>query len=200
MIDRTTYMGALQSAPQLRERLLRRIGSWSWNDEVEVELIERPLSLPITGILLFRFRPNHVISWRASNVRSKRSGDQLQAGLPLIGTLASRDLARSRILSVKTGAQVQFFLQIQPPGLANRKQPRIKSIGPVALYLATDIHNLWQPPNRQSQHMWHSLAICGNRQRGPGYEHPVEGPHSQRAHFPARTIAKLPHSGHSSPV
>ena len=29
-----TGMGALQSAPQLRERLLRRIGSWSWNDEV----------------------------------------------------------------------------------------------------------------------------------------------------------------------
>ena len=70
-------------------------------------------------------------------------------------------------LSVKTGAQVQIFLQIQPPGLANRKQPRIK-LGPVALYLATDIHDMWQPPNRQSQHMWHSLAICGNRQRGPG--------------------------------
>ena len=124
---------------------------------------------------------------------------------PIAGWLAAHwhaslaRFGRSRILSVKTGAQVQFFLQIQPPGLANRKQPRIKSIGPVALYLATDIHNLWQPPNRQSQHMWHSLAICGNRQRGPGYEHPVD-PHSQRAHFPARTIAKLPHSGHSSPV
>jgi hypothetical protein len=34
MIDRITGMGALRSAPQLRERLLRRIGSWSWNDEV----------------------------------------------------------------------------------------------------------------------------------------------------------------------
>jgi len=52
-----------------------------------------------------------------------RIGDQFQAGLPLIGTQASRDLARSRILFGKTGAQAQFFWQIQPPGLANRKQP-----------------------------------------------------------------------------
>ena len=58
-----------------------------------------------------------------SFVRSRRIGDEFQAGLPLIGTQASRDLARSRILSGKTGAQAQFFWQIQTPGLANRKQP-----------------------------------------------------------------------------
>ena len=43
------------------------------------------------------------------------------------------------------------------------------------------------------------LAICG-KIMWHSYEHPVEYPHSQRAHFPVRTIAKLPHSGHSSPV
>ncbi len=42
--------------------------------------------------------------------------------------------------------------------------------------------------------------LCEGKDEGPGYEHPVEYPHSQRAHFPVRTIAKLPHSGHSSPV
>ena len=25
-------------------------------------------------------------------------------------------------------------------------------------------HDMWQPTNSQSQHVWHSLAICGNRQ------------------------------------
>jgi hypothetical protein len=33
MFGWTAQMGALQSAPQLHERLLRRIGSWSWNEE-----------------------------------------------------------------------------------------------------------------------------------------------------------------------
>jgi hypothetical protein len=62
-----TGLGALQSAPQLRERLLRRIGSWSWNDEVgsnhgiRPEPRERPLPLPIARKLPFRFRPGQAI-------------------------------------------------------------------------------------------------------------------------------------------
>ena len=37
--------------------------------------------------------------------------------------------------------------------------------------------------------------MCEGKDEGPGYEHPVEYPHSQRAHLPVRTIAEIPALG-----
>ena len=70
-------------------------------------------------------------SGSTANQRMTAPGDlrpiEFRTGLPRTGTQASRDMARSRILSDNNCARSHFFWQTQPRYLANRKHTQIKS-------------------------------------------------------------------------
>jgi hypothetical protein len=108
----------------LRERLLRRIGSWSWNDEVG--------SIPVV-----RLRP--------VNDRHGCIGDQIRTdgeprGSPRrsVGPQRPRTLARSVISSGNSGPRCHVSWQNVPRYLAKEKDTRVKSTRPVSGYLASD--------------------------------------------------------------